>query len=174
MRPHRKGLVHIYTGNGKGKTTAAFGLAVRATGAGLRVAIHQFMKGRISSETDILRGLRSITLTQCGSRCFIRKKPHRKDIAHAARGFARATHDLLSGKFDLVILDEINGAVSLGLIPAADVISLIEQKPEKVELVLTGRNCPKRLYPYADYITEMRQIKHPYRQGIAARAGIEH
>ena len=169
----KNGLVHIYTGTGKGKTTAAFGLAVRAAGAGLRVCIYQFIKGSPYSENNIFDHIDAIEVEQCGRGCFIRGKPGPKDIECAQRGLEKARASIRSGKYDLVILDEINIALKLGLIKASDIIDTIKEKPISVELVLTGRYCPKGLLKYADLVTEMRKIKHPFDKGIMARKGIE-
>ncbi len=169
----RKGLVHIYTGDGKGKTTAAFGLAVRASGAGLRVGIFQFIKGASYSENDIFKNIHNITIVQCGRGCFIKTHPSPEDINAALRGLRVASRNIKSGKYDLVILDEVNVALRMGLINIEDIIQLIIGKPLSLELVLTGRNCPKTLFRYADLITEMRKIKHPFDEGIVARKGIE-
>lgn len=169
----KKGLVHIYTGCGKGKSTAAFGLAVRAAGAGLEVSIQQFIKGRAYSEIRTLSKIPHIVVKQCGAGCFIKGAPRITDFKCALNGLADASRDISSGKFDLVILDEINVAMDLGLIKTIDVIRLIRTKPVNVELVLTGRGCPKKLYRYADYISDIREVKHPYNHGIRARRGIE-
>lgn len=169
----KKGLVHIYTGNGKGKTTAAFGLAVRASGAGFRVSIQQFIKGKVYNEIKALSNIPRICVKQCGNGCFIMGKPRVTDYECAENGLRDAALDIMSGKFDLVILDEINVAMELGLVKSADVIELIKRKPASVELVLTGRCCPKKLYRYADYVSDIREVKHPYRRGIKARDGIE-
>lgn len=169
----KKGLVHIYTGNGKGKTTAAFGLAVRASGAGMRVSIRQFIKGKAYGEVKALSAIPGITVKQCGAGCFIKNGPSAADRECAENGMRGAAFDILSGKFGLVILDEINITMKLGLVSPEDVIGLIKKKPAKVELVLTGRCCPKKLYRYADYVSDIREVKHPYRRGINAREGIE-
>lgn len=170
----KRGLVHIYTGNGKGKSTAAFGLAARAAGAGLRVVILQFIKGRAYSELKSLRMIPRIRVVQCGRGCFIRRTPGPADIACARKGLGLARAYLTRGEHDLVILDEIGCALGLGLLDAAEIASLIRDREPSVELVLTGRSCPRSLYRHADYVTEMREVKHPYRRGVQARRGIEH
>lgn len=170
----KNALVHIYTGTGKGKTTAAFGLAVRAAGAGLKVCIYQFIKGSPYSENNIFDHIDMINIEQCGRGCFIKGKPGPKDIECAERGFKKACASIHSGKYDLVILDEINIALKLELIKASEVIDMIKDKPSSVELVLTGRYCPKSLLKYADLVTEMRKVKHPFDKGILARKGIEY
>lgn len=173
-RKLENGLVHIYTGTGKGKTTAAFGLALRAAGAGIRVCIHQFIKGMPYSENAVFRKLKNVRLVQCGRGCFITGRPTAKDIACAAKGLKRAERDVLSGRYGMVVLDEANIALKLGLIKAADIIGIIKRKPRHVELVLTGRHCPRSLLKHADLVTEMRKIKHPFDKGVQARRGIEY
>lgn len=168
----KKGLVEIYTGNGKGKTTAALGLALRASGAGLKVYIVQFIKGKPYSEIKSLKKIKNIKIEQCGRGCFI-KKPCSKDFECARNGLISAGKNIMSKKYDLVILDEINVALKLGLVKTADLIDIIKNKPRSVELVLTGRYCPRSLFKYADLLTEMKEIKHPYQKGIKARLGVE-
>jgi len=170
----KRGLIQVYTGGGKGKTTAALGLAVRAAGAGLKVSIHQFMKNGQYSELKALKKINNITVRQCGRRCFIKGKPEYGDIKCAEDGLKAAARDINSRKYNLVILDEINIALKLGLIKAKDVISLVNRKPKGVELVLTGRGCPAAVLKKADLITEMREIRHPFKIGVTARAGIEY
>ncbi|MCM8761181.1 MAG: cob(I)yrinic acid a,c-diamide adenosyltransferase [Candidatus Omnitrophica bacterium] len=166
--------MHIYTGGGKGKSTAAFGLAVRAAGAGLRVCIHQFIKAGRCAEKDLLKNIKNIIIKRCGNGRFIKGSANAKDIECAKKGFEEARKDILSGKYDLIILDEVNIALKLGLIKIDEVIELIRHRPRCVELVLTGRCCPKKLLRYADVVTEMRKIKHPFDKGILARKGIEY
>ena len=169
----KKGLVQIYTGNGKGKTTAAFGLALRAAGAGLKVYILQFIKGKAYSEMKVIKKIKNIKIEQCGKGCFIQKKPSKADMEYAQKGLTKAKNKIMSGKYDVIILDEANIALRLGLIETKDIIVIIKQKPRFVELVLTGRHCPRALLKRADLVTEMKEIKHPYRRGIKARRGIE-
>ena len=168
------GYVHVYTGNGKGKTTAALGLALRASGAGLKVYIQQFAKNKNYSEIKALRTIKNIKVSQCGNGPFIIGKPERSDVECAAGGWKKAKKNILSGKYDLVILDEINVAMKLGLVNSIDVVTLIGRKPKTVELVLTGRNCPPPIQKMADIVTEMREVKHPYRRGVGGRKGIEY
>ncbi|MCX5685910.1 MAG: cob(I)yrinic acid a,c-diamide adenosyltransferase [Candidatus Omnitrophica bacterium] len=170
----KTGLIHVYTGSGKGKTTAALGLAVRAAGAGLKVSIHQFMKNGQYSELKALKKINNIIVRQCGQRPFIKGKPEYGDIKCAEDGFRAAERDINSLKYDLVILDEINIALKLGLIKTKDVISLINRKPKGVELVLTGRGSPAAILKKADLITEMKEIRHPFKLGMTARMGIEY
>ncbi len=170
----KRGYVHVYTGNGKGKTTAALGLALRASGAGLKVYIQQFAKNRYCGEIKSLRRLANVKVSQCGNRPFIRGKPKASDIECANAGWEKAKKKISSRRYDLVILDEINIAMNLGLVKAGDVKNLIKLKPKTVELVLTGRRCPAAIMKMADLVTEMREIRHPYRHGITGRHGIEY
>ncbi|MFH0764208.1 MAG: cob(I)yrinic acid a,c-diamide adenosyltransferase [Candidatus Omnitrophota bacterium] len=170
----KTGLIHVYTGGGKGKTTAALGLAIRAAGSGLKVSIHQFVKKGEYGELKALKKIKNIAIRQCGGRCFVKGKPKYGDVERAKNGFKAAARDINSCKYDLVILDEINIALKLGLIKTKDVISLIIRKPKGVELVLTGRGSPAAVLKKADLITEMREIKHPFKLGVRARAGIEY
>ncbi|MEE9499803.1 MAG: cob(I)yrinic acid a,c-diamide adenosyltransferase, partial [Candidatus Omnitrophota bacterium] len=159
----KKGLVQIYTGDGKGKTTAALGLALRAAGAGCKVYIGQFIKDKAYSEIKALKRIKNIKIEQYGRGCFIRKKPKKIDTEYAEKGLSKAQKNIVSGKYDLVILDEANVALGLGLIQVKDVFNLIKHKPATLELVLTGRYCPKALLRYAALVTEMKEIKHPYK-----------
>ncbi len=169
----RKGYVQVYTGNGKGKTTAALGLALRAAGAGLKVFIAQFIKGERCSEHLALERLgEAITYRQYG-RGLIRSTPAQEDIAAAREGMREADEAVRSGSYDVVILDEVNVAVFLGLIGVEEVLGLIRGKPPAVELVLTGRNAHDAVMEEADLVTEMREIKHYYEKGVQARRGIE-
>lgn len=174
MEIMRHGLIQIYTGNGKGKTTAALGLALRALGAGFKVYIGQFIKKGAYGEIKALRRFYpNIVVCQYGRGCFIRGKPTPADIQCARKGLTALGKVMLSGKYDLVIADEINCAVKAGLITAKEVLRLIDKKPLKVELVLTGRNAPRRIIKRADLITEMRNIRHPFDRDGLERKGIE-
>ena len=169
----RKGYVQVYTGNGKGKTTAALGLALRAAGAGLKVFIAQFIKGQRCSEHLMLERFGDmITYRQYG-RGLIRHTPTEEDIAGAREGMREVGDVVRSGSYDVVILDEVNMAVSVGLISVEEVLGLIRGKPATVELVLTGRNAHDAVMEEADLVTEMREIKHYYKKGVQARRGIE-
>lgn len=169
-----KGYVHVYTGNGKGKTTAAIGLAIRAAGAGMRVYIAQFVKGMHYSELDALdRYDDRITLKQYGRDCFIKQEPAEEDIQAARKGLEEVKGILASGDYQMVILDEANIATRYNLFSAEELIELIRSKPESVELVITGRNADPRVIAVADLVTEMKEIKHYYNRGVAARPGIE-
>jgi len=170
-----KGYVQVYTGNGKGKTTAALGLALRAAGAGLRVYIGQFLKGARYSEIKAMdRYESSIKVEQFVRDWKVGQEITGVEIALAGDAFKRVREVILSGQFDLVVLDEINVALHLKLISEEDVISLVKSKPPQVELVLTGRSAPDRLIDQADLVTEMREIKHYFARGVRARRGIEH
>jgi len=170
----KKGYTHVYFGTGKGKTTAAIGLAVRAAGYGLKVYIAQFIKGLIYSEIKCLRKLsENIKVKQYGRGCFIKKEPSEKDITAAREGIKEAREIILSGKYDVVILDEITVAEFFGLVTVGEIIDIIKSKPGNVELVLTGRKADKKILDAADLVTEMREIKHYYNEGVQARKGIE-
>ncbi|GAB4296582.1 MAG: cob(I)yrinic acid a,c-diamide adenosyltransferase [Myxococcota bacterium] len=170
----KKGYTQVYTGDGKGKTTAALGLALRAVGAGLKVFIGQFVKGLHSSELESLKRLQpEIEIARYGRDRFIVGAPEREDIALAQKGLAEIKEKLLSGKYDVIVADEINIAARLKLITIDEILSLIESKPEGVELILTGRNADERVIEKADLVTEMRLIKHYYDAGVEAREGIE-
>jgi len=168
------GYIHVYTGNGKGKTTAALGLAVRAAGSGLHVYIIQFMKGRRYSELDALEKIKNITVFQSGRDEFVSKKhPEQIDIDLAEKGLNQARAILQKGDHDVVILDEINVALDFKLISLKDVLKLLEMKPTHVELVLTGRYAHQDIMKRADLVSEILEIKHPYQQGITSRKGID-
>jgi cob(I)alamin adenosyltransferase len=171
-----KGYIQIYTGNGKGKTTAAIGQAVRAAGFGLKTYIVQFMKEYPYSELDSLKHLKEwITIEQfCGDEFVYRKElPDKEEIDKARQGLARAKARMLSGNYDIIILDEICVSIYFGLFTDEEVLTFIKQKPENVEIILTGRYCPDKLIERAELVTEMKEIKHYYQEGVSARKGIE-
>lgn len=169
-----KGCVQVYTGDGKGKTTASLGLALRAYGADLRVFIGQFAKGTAGSEHKTLAALKDrITIKQYGQPGFIYDKPTARDRKAAKHGWAEVKENIYSNKYDVVILDEINIALYYKLIPLKEILSLIDNKPKQVELVFTGRNAPQGLIRKADLVTEMKEIKHYHLKGVRARKGIE-
>lgn len=172
--PDNRSCVHVYTGNGKGKTTAALGLAVRCAGAGFSVYFGQFLKDGDYSETESLRlfGGR-IKHETFGRGGFIKGEPSGEDIDMAREGFRSVKEAVFSGLYRLVAADEINVAVFKGLISADDVLELMKTLPEGVELVLTGRYAAEEVMEAADLVTEMREVKHYYSQGIHARKGIE-
>lgn len=174
--PLGKGYIQVYTGNGKGKTTAALGLAVRAAGHGLRTVIVQFMKGWI--DYGELKGVAMMSpfveIHQAGRETFVnRKNPDPEDIRLAREGWELAKAVILGGKADLVVLDEINCAADFGLISAGDVIEVLRRKPEGMEIIMTGRGAPAEFVEIADLVTEMREIKHYYAKGVDARVGVE-
>jgi cob(I)alamin adenosyltransferase len=170
-----KGLVQIFTGNGKGKTTAALGTVIRAAGHGLKVFVIFFIKGDYASgEYSTLSRLPDVKVASFGLRRFIDPNnvdPEEKAQAKAALAAAREA--ITGGTYDLVVLDEINVALDFKLIDPDDVMQLIKDKPPHVELILTGRNADSRLIEAADLVTEMVKIKHPFDKGIKARKGIE-
>jgi len=171
----KKGYVQIYTGNGKGKTTAALGLAFRAAGNHFHVFIGQFMKGQEYGELEAAKRLSPyITIEQFGKPTFVHvDKATEEDIRLAKEGLERSREAMLSEEHDIVILDEINVAIFFKLVTTEEVLALIEEKPAGVELILTGRYAPKELIEKADLVTEMKEIKHYYTQGVQARKGIE-
>lgn len=168
--------VQIYTGDGKGKTTAALGLALRASGHGIKVMIIQFMKGwKFYGELEAVKNIPNITIVQTGRPDYVHRGAEtEEDFAEARKGLALAAECMASACCGLLILDEVNVAVDFGLISFEDVANLIKKRPEHMELVLTGRNADERLFPCADLISEMREIKHPYSQGLHARQGVEY
>jgi cob(I)alamin adenosyltransferase len=171
-----RGLIQVYTGNGKGKTTAALGLAFRAAGRELMVCMIQFMKGGgpYGEHLAAPRLAPYLTIIQTGREGWVnRDNPDPEDLRLAHEALALAKQALTGGKYDLVILDEINGAVGFGLITVDEVLPLLETKPHNVELVLTGRNAHERIMAAADLVTEMREVKHYYKAGVPARTGIE-
>ncbi|NQT21910.1 MAG: cob(I)yrinic acid a,c-diamide adenosyltransferase [Candidatus Omnitrophica bacterium] len=170
----KRGYIHVYTGKGKGKTTAALGLALRASGAGLKVYIGQFIKKGCYSEVKALKKHRkNIRIEQFGRGCFISKKARNKDLLLAEKGLSRVAQIFNSKKYDLVILDELNVATHLNLVSVGDVVKIIKKRPRNVEVVITGRHAPKKILGLADLITEMKEIRHPYARGTRARCGIE-
>ena len=170
----KSGLIHVYTGNGKGKKTAALGLGLRAAGAGFKVHMIQFMKGRRYHELNAIDELDNFTLTQHGRDEFVSKEnPEQIDIDMAQEGFSYAKKLIKEQKHQMLILDEINVAVDFNLINLNDVLTLIDNKPGELELVLTGRYAHPDIIKRADVVSEILEIKHPYQEGIEARAGID-
>ena len=170
----KQGYVQVYTGNGKGKTTAAIGLAIRASGAGLKVYIAQFIKQGDYSEIKTLRKLSDmITVEQYGKGRFVDGKPTREDFDIVEEGRKRVKQVILSEKYDVIILEEANVAVKYGLIPVQELINMIINKPESMEMVITGRNASPLILDIADLVTEMKPIKHYFNKGVRARLGIE-
>ena len=169
-----RGYTQVYTGNGKGKTTAAIGLAIRAAGAGLKVFIAQFIKMGDYSEIKALKRFSDlITVEQFGLGRFANRKPTPEDIAAAQKGLERVKAVMASGEYKIVIMEEANVAAKYGLITVQDLIDLIRNKPEDKELVITGRGASTQVIEIADLVTEMKAVKHYFQKGIAARVGIE-
>lgn len=169
-----KGYIHVYTGDGKGKTTAAIGLAVRAAGAGKKVFIGQFVKSMEYSELNALKLLKdSIDVALYGHGCFISKDPAQEDILAAKKGLAGVQELFKSNAYDVVILDEITIALFYNLLSVEEVLSVIDKRPPHMELIITGRYAPKAILERADLITEMKEIKHYYQQGVLSREGID-
>ncbi len=178
-KPPRHGLTLVFTGDGKGKTTAAIGLTVRAVGNHMRVFFLQFIKGQWKTgERDVLRGLPGVDLEVTGRGFTIESLrnpniPMEDHAAAAAHGWQVAQHIVHTGEYDLVVLDEILGAVSAGLVPLEELVALVKTKPAILHLVLTGRGAPPELVSVADLVSEVQPIKHPFDQGIKAQRGIE-
>jgi cob(I)alamin adenosyltransferase len=174
--PIGKGCIQVYTGNGKGKTTAALGLAFRAMGSGLRTYIGQFMKGRKYSELNTAKTMSDfITIEQYGKLDFTYTKdqPDPENVEMAENGMTKAKKAMLSGKYDIIVLDEINTAHFFHLITINEMLDFIKAKPDGVELVFTGRYAPQELIDIADLVTEMVEVKHYYKKGTISRKGIE-
>jgi len=169
-----QGFIQVYTGNGKGKTTAALGLALRAYGAGKRIFIGQFIKGKHYSELDAIKNnLGKIELKQYGLDCFIVNEPEEKDVIAAQNGLNEMKEIIQSGKYDLVIMDELNIALYYKLFEIESVLEILRTKPKHVEIVITGRYVHEKIIEIADLVTEMKEIKHYFTKGIEARLGIE-
>ncbi|MFH1355195.1 MAG: cob(I)yrinic acid a,c-diamide adenosyltransferase [Candidatus Omnitrophota bacterium] len=166
-------MIQVYTGNGKGKTTAALGLALRASGAGLKVYICQFAKGRKYSEHNSLKKIKNIKVEQYGRSCFIKRSPSVKDIRLAEKGLENVKKIICKKAFDIVILDEINIAIKLNLIKAESVINIIKLAPKRTELILTGRYAHPQILKLADLISEINEKKHYFKKGVFGRKGIE-
>jgi len=168
-----KGYIQIYTGNGKGKTTAALGLALRGAGAGLQVFVGQFLKQGPYSEIKALSLFKNVTVEQFGMGKFVRGMPSEDEKAAARKGYARLCGILKANSHDLVIVDEGNVAVTCQLLTENELLGFMDLKPNNVELVITGRDASAAVITRADLVTEMKEIKHYYHQGVTARKGIE-
>lgn len=176
MSEEFKGYIQVYTGNGKGKTTAALGLAVRAAGHKEKTFIGQFLKGQDYGELDAVKNFSPlIIIEQFGRKGFfhVTKEPDKKDIQRARKGLEKCQKAMLSGKYRIIVLDEINVTVYFNLLSEKDIHSFLDQKPKDVEIILTGRYAPESFLERADLITEMKEVKHYYEKGIQARKGIE-
>ena len=170
-----RGYIHVYTGNGKGKTTAALGLTLRAVGAGKKVFFAQFVKGQRYSEVKAIEQyLPDAQIKQYGLDCFIWKKPTQADIDTAREGLREVEEIIRSGKYDMVVLDEANIAIFYGLFSVQELIDVVTRKPTDTEIIITGRYAAPELIEIADLVTEMKEVKHYYNQGVEARIGIEH
>lgn len=166
-------MIQVYTGDGKGKTTAALGLALRAAGAGFHVYIAQFVKGAFCSEHRALKKIKNIKIERFGRDCFVRNKPAQADIRLACLGLEKAKKNIAGKKYRLIILDEINVALELGLVPLKEALDLIKITPKNTELVFTGRGAPAQVIKAADLVSDIRAVRHYYAKGIMARRGIE-
>jgi cob(I)alamin adenosyltransferase len=171
-----KGMIHVYTGAGKGKTTAALGLGMRAAGHGKKVLMVQFMKGRTNyGELESAKKLPGFTIVQFGRPDFVdRNNPDPRDVEGAREALDYAFEAAKLRSCDVMILDELNVALDFGLVTLSEVKNLLAARPEGMEIVLTGRNAPPEIIEMADLVTEMREFKHYYRNGVQAREGIEH
>ncbi|MDR1495612.1 MAG: cob(I)yrinic acid a,c-diamide adenosyltransferase [Clostridiales Family XIII bacterium] len=169
-----KGYIQIYTGDGKGKSTAAFGLAARMAGRGGRVFIGRFMKGLTSGELNSCNNIPLIEYEDFGSDEYIVGTPSDRDISSAESGLRRVSEALGSSEYDMVVMDEINDALLFGLVTLDAVLDVAKVKPERTELIMTGRGAPKKLIEAADLVTEMRAVKHYFDDGVMARPGIEY
>jgi len=169
-------MLHVYTGDGKGKTSAALGLGLRAAGHGYKVCMIQFMKGGLMyGEQKAVKHIPGFEIRQFGRKEFVdRDRPSRVDRELAAKGMAFARKVLAEGKYDIVILDELNVALDWKLVTLEEVLSLIRGRAPRTELVLTGRYAHPQVMEMADYVTEMREIAHPYRRGILSTKGVDH
>ena len=173
--PKRKGLIMVHTGDGKGKTTAAMGTALRAVGAGMEVCMVQFIKGAWHyGEMDAVKRLGHFEILPMGKGFTWDTKNPEDDRRTALATWEECKKRALSGKYDLVIFDEINYVLDYGFIPTADVVAFLKGKPEKLHVILTGRKAPAELVEIADLVTEMKEIKHPFQKGIVAQKGIEY
>jgi len=173
MSSLEKGYIHIYTGNGKGKTTASFGLALRAAMFGKKVYIGQFVKGMAYEETKCTSYIPGITIEQFGTECFINREPEEEDIIRAKKGLEKCRQSLSNGEYDVVIMDEVTIAVFYKLLSDEDIISVLKEKAEQVEVVLTGRYASEKLIAIADLVSEIKEVKHYYSEGVLSRPGID-
>lgn len=168
-----KGYIHIYTGNGKGKTTAALGLSLRAISVSKKVFFGQFVKGMKYSEVKCMDFVPNIEFEQFGKECFINNDPTEDDIKRAELGLTKMNSILKDGKYDIVVMDELNIALYFKLFTVEEVIKAINDRAPHVEVIITGRYAPKELIEIADLVTEMKEIKHYYTKGVENRKGID-
>lgn len=169
-----KGYVQVYTGNGKGKTTAALGISVRCACAGGKVLIGQFLKGQEYSELKIPDHFKTIVMKQFGTPEFVKGEPSDEAKQQAREGLEYMKKEMLTESYDMIVFDEINNSLDIGLLDIDDAIDIIDSKPTNTEIVFTGRGCPKEIIDRADLVTEMREIKHYYQVGVNARKGVEY
>jgi len=173
-KPKKKGLIIVHTGDGKGKTTAALGIALRACGYGMKVIMLQFFKGKWKyGELRSAPKLGTFEIQPMGQGFTWESKDVEVDKAMVREAWRAAKEKILSGNYDVVILDEINYALSYGFLPVADIVEFLKNKPPMLHVILTGRDAKPEIIEIADLVTEMRQIKHPFEQGISAQKGIE-
>ena len=173
MQEKQTGLIHIYCGDGKGKTTAAIGLAVRAAGHGLRVVIVQFLKSSPTGELAVLGRLPEVTVIRSQEQLGFTFRMNEEQKRHAAVIQQQLLAREAMQRADLLILDEVMAAINAGMIESKEVAALLREKPQELEVVLTGRNPPEELLQLADYVSEIKKVRHPFDRGIAARDGIE-
>jgi len=166
-------MIQVYTGNGKGKTTAALGLALRAAGAGLNVYICQFLKGKAYCELLALKKFKNIKVEQFGKTCFLRRAPQKNDLELARSGLAAAKKAIKDKRYAVIILDEINIALKLRLVSLKEVLAIIRDTPRQTELILTGRYAHPKIKRLADLVSEIKEVRHYYTRGVKARKGIE-
>jgi cob(I)alamin adenosyltransferase len=169
------GLIQVFTGDGKGKTTAALGEALRACGHGFKVLVVQFMKGDVKyGEIAIAGKVPNLEIHQFGLPTFVKKgDPSEADLRLAREGFAFAKKAIEQASFDMVILDELNVAIDYGLLPLEEVLQLLRERPKGVEIIITGRYAPKEIIEIADLVSSVEEVKHPYQKGIVGRKGVE-
>lgn len=168
-----KGYIQVYTGNGKGKTTAALGITLRAICAGNKVFFGQFLKGQPYSELNAIKFFDNLDMEQFGGECFVSKSPSEKDIEDANNGLKRMKEILISKKYDIVVFDELNVALFFKLLDVKAVLEVLKLKPKNTEIIVTGRYAPQEIIDIADLVTEMKDIKHYYEKGVTSRVGIE-
>lgn len=171
----QKGYIRVYTGNGQGKTTAAFGVALRAACAGKKVYIAQFVKDMKYNETKVAKFMPNITIEQLGKGCFLDREPDEADKVMALQALAKCTEIMKRGLYDLVVLDELTIALHVGLLTTAEVLKALSQRDGHTEIIITGRYAPQELIDFADLVTEMQEIKHYYAtSGVVSRDGFDH
>lgn len=169
----KTGQIHLYTGNGKGKTTAAFGVALRTLCCGRKVYVGQFVKNVKYVECGLMEYFKELTIEQFGKGCFIGREPDAEDVNLVRKGIDSCAEKLRSGDYDLVILDELTIAIHYSVVPVEDVIAMLNDRHPKTEVIIAGRYAPEELYEIADLVTEMQEVKHYYQKGLISRRGID-